>query len=340
MTAMEVEQGVDLWISEILQGGSGEIAYPGRPGRAVSPSELKGFRLVTPDFPSFDMLYSRSVYLGTVVDHRRARSMRTRVTIDPRHTPLLGEFRVGGKAALPLSLLLEYAIALGADEVVPDNWPKLRLSELRTCSIDLSGLVLSQPVYTLEREATGRWNGNQWVVDVAFATRRERGFESFGYAQIVFERDEAPAVFGGVLATPGTSIPAVVENARGLEWTGAVLKPDHWSRYSNDVFASMIEPTHAADVWATPYVPSLRLPTALIEASFRACAVPSSKDSVATTVTFDRFALLAQKVNANRVIRSSDGNVFTFTGNDQQITHVIEGLSVEGQVDQIRKAIR
>jgi NAD(P)-dependent dehydrogenase (short-subunit alcohol dehydrogenase family) len=336
MSAVDVEEGVTLWIDEILQGGSAEIGYPGRPGRAVSPLELKGFRLVTPEFPNFDALYSRSIYLGTMLEHRRARSMRTRSSIDPRVTPMLQEFLVGARPAIPVSLLLEYAAGLAADEIVPENWPAMQLREVRNCSFETAGLALasSDAPFVFEREVTGRWHAKRWLVDVTFTDASVR--RPFGRVQFVFERDDQPAPQPVSHANVTAIEPVTIENARGLTWCSLVLDSGHWARTSAGELVGKVRRRPSTDVWALPYVPRTRLPGHLVEAALRAIVWETANAGAVVRIGFERLRLVSDGL-PSRIVGKPHEASFAFVDDSNAITHTFEKITVQSRSSQNRK---
>ncbi|MEO8627403.1 MAG: SDR family NAD(P)-dependent oxidoreductase [Betaproteobacteria bacterium] len=326
MTAMQVEEGVAMWVDEILAGGSGEVCFPGRPGVAVSPLELKGFRLVTPDFPSFDALNSRAHYLGALLEHRRARTMRSRARIDASSTPMLDEFRVAGHRAVPISLLLEYAAALAADELTPENWPALRLVELRNCTFELTHLTLeeSQSAFEFERDAHARWDGARWVVDVAFVTPGSR--RQFGSVQIVFVRaDEAPEPSRSVLAQ--AIEPVAMSATRHVAWSLTVLDAGVWGRTAQGELVGKVRRRFANDVWALPYAPRMRLPGWLIEAALQAAAWSTTRNTEPTHMGFACLRLLSGATPV-RLIAGPHASDLVFVDEADRVTHALEAVSL------------
>jgi NAD(P)-dependent dehydrogenase (short-subunit alcohol dehydrogenase family) len=332
MTAMQVEEGVGIWVDEILAGGSGEVCFPGRPGVAVSPLELKGFRLVTPDFPSFDALSSRAHYLGALLEHRRARSMRSRARIDAGSTPMLEEFRVAGLRAAPISLLLEYAAAMAADELTPENWPALRLVELRNCTFELAHLKLeeSQSSFEFERDAQSRWDGTRWLVDVAFVTPGSR--QRFGSVQFVFVRaEEAPEPSRSV---PAQGIEPVAMGAtQHVAWRSTVLDAGVWGRTAQGQLVGKVRRRFANDVWALPYAPRMRLPGWLIEAALRAAAWSTTHDIEPTHMGFACLRLLSG-APPMRLIADADASNLVFVDEADRVTHALEAVSLYTHNDQ------
>jgi NAD(P)-dependent dehydrogenase (short-subunit alcohol dehydrogenase family) len=326
MSAMEGDEGVRLWIDEICQGDSGEIGFPGRPGRAVSPSELNGFRLVTPDFPSFERLYTRAVFLGTVLEQRKFRSMRTRVALDARTMPALHAFRVGEKTAVPVSLLLEYAVALAADEILPDNWPALRLLALRNVTMDLACLALDpRQVFVFDRDAHGRWEGEHWVVQIRFV----RGEREFGSVRVVFERMETPAHSSPVAESVATGEPADICGARGLAWTGIAFDAGQWARGPRGGLLAEIKPASATDLWATPYVPQLRLPVALLEAAIRVTAAVTADEGPVDNLLLDALDVIDGARQASKLVQA--GRSMVYLDKEARTTHAVTGLRLTMQ---------
>ena len=336
MSAVDVEQGVTLWVDEILQGGKGEIGYPGRPGRAVSPLELKGFRLVTPEFPNFEALYSRSIYLGTILEYRRFRSMRTRASIDPRTTPMLQEFLVGEQPAVPVSMLLEYAAAVAADEIVPENWPSMRLREIKNCTFEIAGLKLpaADTPFVFDREASGRWHAKRWVVEVNFVD--PAAARSFGRVQFIFEKDDQPPAAQPKSITAIGVEPATIDNARGLAWRSLVLDGGRWMRTAAAELTGELRNCLPTDVWAHPYVARMRLPGHLIEGALRAITWETAQAGGVLRIGFDRLRFLADGMPV-RIVGKVEEATFAFVDNSNTITHVFEKIAVLARVSQNKK---
>jgi len=89
-------------------------------------------------------------------------------------------------------MLLEYALALAADEIVPENWPAMRLREVRNCLFETAGLALasSDAPFVFEREVTGF---HARVVqhecdhlDGILYPRRIRDLTQFGFTDVLF----------------------------------------------------------------------------------------------------------------------------------------------------------
>lgn len=265
MAAMNVEEGLYRWQRELLAGGSGEVGFPGHTGQALVPGELGRYWL-TSDFPSFARLASLYTLLGELVSFRRFRSVRARNRLRAPSAPLLWEFSAGGEPALPVSLLLEYMCTLG-EWVTPEAWPDLFLREVRGLSVRLGALAAPGGELVLEKEATGRWEGSAWVLDIQ--VRRGTDSEPVATLRLVYERTPAPPEPPRTWAPESGSRPAP-RGSTGLRWSCERLEAGRWSSLAGGGVLGRVRPCLPSTLWSTPLLPQPLLPTAHLEALLRA----------------------------------------------------------------------
>ena len=153
---------------------------------------------------------------SSIVGSLDAHARRHRCVCDA----FLQEFHVGGQAAVPVSLLLEYAIALGV-EIVPDNWPVLHLTEMRNASFDLQALGGGDGTFVFERDAIGRWHSDRWLVDVTFSAPRARPVR----ARRARVRARGAAATASRACRTLYDRPLSIEDACGLAWTHSFSNP-------------------------------------------------------------------------------------------------------------------
>jgi hypothetical protein len=241
------------------------VGFPGVTGQALVPGEL-GRSLLTTDFPSFARLASLYTLLGEPVSFRRFRSLRARSRLQAPVAPLLWELSLEGEPALPVSVLLEYACTLG-EWVTPEAWPDLFLREVRGLQVRLGALVAPGGELVLEKEASGRWEGEDWVVDV----RVTRGTEAAPLAtlRLVYARTPPPPESAWTCPPVMAARPAP-RRAAGLRWSCERLEAGGWSTLEGGGVLGRVRPALAGSLWSTPLLPRPVLPTSHLEALLRA----------------------------------------------------------------------
>ncbi|HWB95517.1 MAG TPA: KR domain-containing protein [Bryobacteraceae bacterium] len=257
-SALSVEEGTRKWKKELLHASSGEVMFMGALGNAVSPLYLKGFPPI-PDAANIGALYSQFHYLGDVVEFQPFQTLRSRHRIAAGTAPLMQEFRVDGASALPVSILLDYAIAAG-EWTQPEGPAPLHLIELREIAVNLDALKSQGPVYEFFRSAKGQWAGDSWEVDVRFGAGTT---EPVAWLRLVYGKqpaDPAP-VHAREMADHRTALPV----SMALRWTGIHMKKARWGRSTTGLLVGEARGCPQADLWSTPYLPDAYLPHAPLE---------------------------------------------------------------------------
>ncbi|BEK94383.1 KR domain-containing protein [Nocardia seriolae] len=164
MSAMGVEEGLRHWEREIVAGTVGEVTLVGEFGKALLPSLLRGYPPTT-GLTGVAHLVNRLLLLGEPIRFRVGALLETELRLTTDRFPACTDFRVDGRPAIPLSLLLEFLRSLG-DWVQPDDGPR-PASALRDIHVDLSALALPETGVRLRATAEGRWGAHRdWVVRV------------------------------------------------------------------------------------------------------------------------------------------------------------------------------
>ncbi|MFH8366930.1 SDR family NAD(P)-dependent oxidoreductase [Streptomyces sp. NPDC018031] len=271
MAAIDVTDGLDRWQAELLAGSAGEITFVGPLGRAIDPGQAVGYPVV-PALPGFHGSYPRILHLGEVSVFRPHARLDALVTFDRERVPALGDFSVDGAAAVPVSLLLENALR-GAEWLVPEDFPTLRVSALEQIVLPLSLLRLDGGTARLERTARGFHEGRDWVVEVGY---HRPGDPAGPRARVrvvhtAAGTDDTPA---RPAAPPRPEVAQTTTLRSGppfLRWHGAVVPLAVWEQGPDDRPVGRVRPCAANDLWATPYVPHPALPVAVLENIISRC---------------------------------------------------------------------
>ncbi|MGI5375546.1 SDR family NAD(P)-dependent oxidoreductase [Streptomyces sp. CA-251387] len=318
VSTLDPAEGTRRWSAELASGHTGETVFLGRIGAVLSPGQLRGFGMLTghPDLPR---LHALDHCLGEVEEYEIFRSLRTTLTLTARHHPCLAEFHVGTELAVPVSVVLEYAVAAG-DWVVPEGWPLLHLRELRDLRIHLAGLRFTHGSLTLHREARGLHRAGEWCVDV---TLRDTG--GTDVASVTLAYGESPAVLTGRPAAGPPGVPPqrakpdpdAPRPHRGLlRWAGVVFP-----EWDGEVPAVL-----PADLWTVPFPPDPTVDPAAVEALVRA-ADHSSPRTAPGTLTIGSLRL---SPGAQRVERlHAEAEAGSWTGSRAGVTVLLaEGVGI------------
>lgn len=184
--------GVARWLDEIRAAERQEVVHVGEFGAALAPNQLPAL-LQMRGYRDFARIACLDHYLGRVESYDQFGSMRTVHEFRPGAHPCLSEFLVDGTGALPVSVLLEYAMAAG-DWVVPRGRPRLYLRELREVRIRPDRLVLGGLPTRMTRHADGGFSDGAWQVRVRFSdcTGAEVGQLTLVYGREPARIDPAP----------------------------------------------------------------------------------------------------------------------------------------------------
>ena len=287
MSALDVDEGVYRWKRELLGAESGESVFVGRVGKALFPAHVKGFP-PSPDLPNIGELYTYFHYLGEARSFRPFQSIESASALRADVAPALQDVRVGGDPALPVSVLLEYALSVG-DWVQPEPPAQLHWRGLRDLEVELEALACSGGGLVLVKRGSGGWRGEEWVVDVELEVEPGR---SLARVALVYSREPPPE---------GREVPFEVTGEREtlaprppLTWRGFVYRAPQWRRAADGTLAGLARTVEPADVWATPFVPEARLPAAELESILRAqLSLSRSAAGTLRLALLERFASAA-----------------------------------------------
>ncbi|WFB06678.1 KR domain-containing protein [Streptomyces sp. LX-29] len=274
MAAIDVADGLARWEAELLAGTAGEVTFVGPLGRAIDPGQAVGYPVV-PALPGFQAAYPRIFHLGEVTAFQPHARLDATVVFDRDRAPVLGDFQVDGGDAVPVSVLLENAVR-GAEWLVPEDYPALRVAAVERIVVPLALLRLDGGRLRLTRTARGFHEGRDWVVEVRYRRAGDTGAgEDGGEAteaslRVVHRRDAEPP---GPLERPAVTQSTTLRSGPPfLRWRSAVVPAAAWHTGPDGRPVAEVRPCAANDLWATPQVPHPALPVAPLENIVRRCA--------------------------------------------------------------------
>ncbi|MEU0110582.1 KR domain-containing protein [Streptomyces sp. NPDC006251] len=263
MAALDIDEGLRLWKTELTSGTSGETTFVGPLGRALGPIQARGYP-PTPDLPGFADLLPRLFHLGEPRTHRPSRSQTAVVTFDRTAAPVLGDFLVENSEAVPVALLLENAVQ-AAGWLEPDSAAATHLTGIEDLAVRMRDLRAAGLGYTVRRDMTGRYEDSRWVVDVRY--HRDQDAETVARLRLVYEPE------GKTVTHPAPALRPITggrgrhlsETAGLLRWRGLLLPLAHWRTDQNGGHFAEIRESAASDLWTVAHPPAAGLPLAALE---------------------------------------------------------------------------
>ena len=185
MSALDVDEGVYRWKRELLGAESGESVFVGRVGKALFPAHLKGF----PTSPG-PAEHRRALHI-LPLPRRGAELPAVPVDRVREHAAGGGGAGAAGRprrrrpgAAGERAARL-HALSVG-DWVQPEPPAQLHWRGLRDLEVALEALACSGGGLVLVKRGSGRWRGEEWVVDVELEVEPGR---SLARVALVYSRD-------------------------------------------------------------------------------------------------------------------------------------------------------
>jgi len=111
MEPIDLEAGVEAWLAELHRAGAGEIAFMGEFAH-VSPQHLVGVP-VPSDWRRRSELLARRWFLGDLRTYSPTSLAVSDHLLELDRVPFLGSVLLDGRAALPVSLVLEHVLRAG-----------------------------------------------------------------------------------------------------------------------------------------------------------------------------------------------------------------------------------
>jgi NAD(P)-dependent dehydrogenase (short-subunit alcohol dehydrogenase family) len=263
MSALDVEEGLDLWCAELCAATSGEVSYVGALGRALDPKLALGF-LFPPDLPDHDATAHRLFHLGDVRRYEPGRSLVAEVNFDPAEAAAVGDLLVDGRPAVPVGLLVESAIG-AADWVMAPEEADLVLQRIEDLVIRPALLSSNDDGARFLREvASGRMGDERWVEAIFHRVDAPEALPA-ARLRMLFGPDRPGRPDGAAIGPRTGSLPATDDGVAAPEvsmrWRGRVL-PVAESNVDGSARGS-----EAADHdrWVVTHPPASALPVGALE---------------------------------------------------------------------------
>jgi hypothetical protein len=323
MSALDVDEGVYRWKRELLGAESGEAVFVGRVGKALFPAHVKGFP-PSPDLPNIGELYTHFHYLGEARIFQPFHSIESVSTLRPDNAPCMNDVRVSGSPALPVSVLLEYALAV-AEWVQPEPPAELHWRELRELEVELAALACKTGELTLVKRGAGRWRDDEWTVDVDLAVELPSGLRDLARLELVYSRE--PPAAGPEVAVEVAGEAETIGAAPSLAWNGFVYRPAQWRRMDDGALLGLVRTVEPSDLWATPFVPGTTLPGAQLENVLRAELVLHGQDAPARRLRLARMERFALDRSWGAVVRPAEGGAWSVLDEAARTALRLDGLA-------------
>jgi NAD(P)-dependent dehydrogenase (short-subunit alcohol dehydrogenase family) len=266
-SALAVAEGVSRWRDELLRAQSGDVVFMGALGNLGSPVYLKGFppAEATANIAS---LYTQYHFLGDVVQFRPGRELRSVHRVSTGSAPLMHEFEVDGCAALPLTTLLEFAVAAG-EWIQPDGPRPVALTEITDIRVNLLALKAAGGECLFERLVRRAPDAGSWTVAATFAAPGDGS--PFASAKLVYGAS-LPS-----LETAPQQLDAECSEAQpaatpGLHWRGLHLKLARWRASRDGRLVAVVRSCPESDLWSTVRVPAAAVSFTALENIVRAAS--------------------------------------------------------------------
>lgn len=322
-SALHVDEGVYRWKRELLGAAPGETVFVGTVGKALFPTHVKAFP-PSPDLPNIGELYTYLHYLGEARRFQAFHSIESESTVRPDEAPCMYDFRVVGSPALPVSVLLEYALGVG-DWVQPEPPAQLHWRELRNLWVDLAGLSSDAGPLTFVKRGAGKWSDGTWGVDVELDIETRDGIQELARLELLYSV-EAPEA-GPELSIEATGPAEALGSSPPLEWKGFVYRAAQWRRAQDGRMVGQVRSAEPSDLWATSFVPGATLPGAQLENIFHAALARQRPAARVGRLRLERMERFARASEWGAVVHSDQGDAWSILGDDGRTALTLEGLN-------------
>jgi NAD(P)-dependent dehydrogenase (short-subunit alcohol dehydrogenase family) len=251
MSPLAIQEGLWRWRRELMAPTRGEATFLGALGDALTPVQVRGFQLQS-DLLGFEQTFPRIFHLGTPVKFRSGEELVSRVVLDAATAPALTDFEVGGRPAVPVSLLLESALASAAWVQPADEKP--RLTGISDVTVHLDRLGLDAGSLEVRRSTSRSKVDGHWVVDVRFERQDADELVPLAELRLVYDTEPGGSAAGQEGGAPGTGT--------GRRWHGVVFPRARWQQ---DGRLGEVREPRPDDLWTRTLTPPLALPTAALE---------------------------------------------------------------------------
>jgi NAD(P)-dependent dehydrogenase (short-subunit alcohol dehydrogenase family) len=325
MSALNIDEGLYHWQNELTTGGSGEVTFIGHFGKALSPIQAHGFPMSS-QMPQYERLASNRFYLGQPLEFRPWRYLRSRNRIHANSSPCMSEFSWRGRPAMPIGVLLDFAISLG-DWVVPEGYPDLQLEEIRDLRVHLPQLAEAASKGEFEKEASGSWDGTRWTLAVRMATDLAPSLHPIAEMKLVFgplrnaQFHNLHSTGEEILETTGSSI-------AGMRWSGGLFRFANWVR-GDDGWIGKTNSCQPSDLWTTPLCPAAMTPVSHLENILRLALLQQNDPAPAETIAIAHIRFFGDPSHSVSIRRGSKPGEWWVMDNSGLATMCVEGISCQ-----------
>jgi NAD(P)-dependent dehydrogenase (short-subunit alcohol dehydrogenase family) len=286
MAPLAVGDGVEHWLNDLLSTGTGEVTFMGEVGPALSPLQLGGYPAVS-DLPGVERLRAMSFYVGQTLAFVPGQLYRACVRLRRQASPCFQEFAIDGQSSLPVSCLLEVALASARWLVPPLTGQFAQFSNVR---IFLPALALTGDEVEIAVDA--RRNGQAVAVEI-----RDQRSDTV-IAELTYAGAPGPGALAAASFENSTRTGGGVPRWRQFLWPACA-----WSAREQRIEA-VVHEMDRNDVWLSPLAPEPELPLAAIEALLQALITGAGSHARVSTLECSAFA--ARRPRASRELLSFD----------------------------------
>jgi hypothetical protein len=321
-SALHVDEGVYRWKRELLGAAPGETVFVGTVGKALFPVHVKAFP-PSPDLPNIGELYTYLHYLGEARHFQPFHSIESVSTLRPDEAPCMSDFRVTGSPALPVSVLLEYALAVG-DWVQPEPPARLHWRELRNLEVELGELSTQGGALTIVKRGAGKWRDATWEVDIELDVEAPSGTRELARLQLLYSRDAPEA--GPEVSIEATGPSEALASCPPLTWDGSVYRRAQWRRAQDGTMVGQARTAEPSDLWATSFVPQAALPGAQLENIFLAALALQRPATPVHQLRLARMHPFSGAREWGTVIRAAEGESWSVVDQEARTALRLEEL--------------
>ena len=234
--------------------------------------------------------------------------------------PAMQDVRWDDAPALPVSLLLEYALSVG-DWIQPEPPAQLHWRGLRDLEVELEALACRDGELVLLKRGAGGWRDGEWLVDVELAVEPPQGSRrDLARLALVYAREPQP--HGREVPFGATGERETFASRPPLTWKGFVYRAAQWHRAPQGVLVGLARAVEPADLWATPFVPETRLPGAELENVFRAQLTLRPEGEAVRTLRLSSLERFASGSSRGTVIGAGVGEWSVLDESARVVVHL------------------
>ncbi|PWK78553.1 KR domain-containing protein [Lentzea atacamensis] len=300
-STIEPSDGMAHWVREVLSGTQTEVLFMGRFGSAIVPHQVRNRLLLMYGNADYTRWTSADFHLGELTRYQLHREIECVNVLRRADHPCFADVTVGGRPAVPASVVLEHAISVG-DWVGPYPWPRQHLQEITDIDIRIDALVFTEDELHLVKRGHGTpLPDGRWQVTVEVDRR-----DGTRVASVNLVYGESPAVVPAVDAADVTGEDQPLSAGQRYRSNGLVFRVPRWRKTTGgqEIALPAVTPT---DLWMLPFEPEITLPSGVVEALL-AVASANNDDM---RVTISRIVVAPGSTKAVRLLSTQDGGAWT-----------------------------